>query len=71
MKIDAATSDGVIADTFGSDYRGNMCDYLKQYCAEVETLAQACSMLDKLRKHCDKTQNEPSRVTDRGHGEWS
>jgi len=51
VKIDAATSDGVIADTFGSDYHGDMRDYLKQYRAEVETLAQARSMLDKLRKH--------------------
>jgi len=51
VKIDAATSDGVIADVFGSDYHSDVHDYLKQYRAEVETLAQARSMLDKLHKH--------------------
>jgi len=51
VKIDAATLDGTIADVFGSDYRGDVRNYLKQYRTEVETLAQAHSMLDKLRKH--------------------
>jgi len=51
VKIDAATSDGAIADVFSSDYHSDVRDYLKQYRAEVETLAQARSMLDKLRKH--------------------
>jgi len=51
VKIDAATSDGAIADVFGSDYHGDVRDYLKQYRTEVETLAQVRSMLDKLRKH--------------------
>jgi len=50
-KIDAATSDGAIPNVFSSDYHSDVHDYLEQYHAEVETLAQAHSMLDKLRKH--------------------
>jgi len=50
-KIDTATSDGAIANVFSSDYRSDVRDYLKQYRAKVETLAQARSMLDKLCKH--------------------
>jgi hypothetical protein len=50
-KVDAAASDGAVVAAFPRDYQSDVREYLQKYRAEVETLANARSSLEKLRKH--------------------
>jgi hypothetical protein len=50
-KIDAATSDSAVIAVFPHDYQTDVREYLQRYRSEVESLANARSSLEKLRKH--------------------
>ena len=55
-KIDAATTDGGIAAALPTQFQLDAHEYLRRYCAQVEVLAGAQSIVTKLRKHKkDKT----------------
>ena len=50
-KIDAATSDGGVVMAFPPDFQSDIHEWIRSYRGEVETLANARSLLTKLHKH--------------------